>query len=432
MRHIYYFWFLFPILGCSFKENNDIILKAERIVGSNNVNISETMAALKKTNTWYETYPNLNGIPDSLKNVSFLYTFVNYDQLAFQGYKAGKLEKDFIEHLILKWGIDTTKCTAKPIYSYICALTGKTKSGWYYMFDTNANFNLSDEMIHPFRFSGGMYYSDLIHTVDFERYINKEIKKDSVKFKIEYARQTNDSLLTILKIKYQEYSKTFLSVNEEDITIEIYPQYLRYDQNPEIKFISSDSTLKSLKFTIGDFVELDHSFYKISEVSEDGRNLRLQKKMKNKNELFSTQIGFKAIPITGITLNKDTLSLSDFRGKFLLLYFWNSTCAPSVFSLKNSINLVYEEYAGNNFAMLGIAVDEYEQIKKYVEEYNVKWPQIITRGDSKFFKDYRIYRYPTAYLINPYGEIIKDDDEMSLRKIEEYQVILEKYLKLKY
>lgn len=431
MIYKYFLRFLFSILvlECSFQENTDIILKTERILDPNKVNISETLASLKKTNTWYKTYPKLKGIPDSLTNVSFLYTRVNYDQVAFQGYKTGKLEKDFFEHLIIKWGVDTTKCFDRPIYSYICALTGKTNNSWYYMFDNNADYDLSDEKIHSFRLLGNMFYSNLVHTVEFERYIAKKIVKDSVKFEITFARQTTDSLLDRIKIEYQEYSRTFLRLNNEDISIEIYPDYLRYDENPEIKFINSDSTLKTKTFSIGDFVEFSNSFYKISEVSEDGRNLILQKENEKQNELFSTQIGFKALPITGFTINKEILSLSDFRGKFLLLYFWNSTCASSVFSLKKSINLIYKEYAGDNFAMLGIAVDEYKKIKKIVEEYNIQWPQIITKGDSKICRDYRIYRYPTVYLINPNGEIIKDEDEMSFRTLKEYQEILEIYLK---
>ena len=427
-KYFFRFWFLLLILGCSFQENTDIILTTERICDPNKVKISETLASLKKTNTWYKTYPKLKGIPDSLTNVSFLYTHVNYDQVAFQGYKTGKLEKDFIEHLIIKWGIDTTKCFDRPIYSYICALTGKTKCGWYYIFDTNADYNLSDEIIHSFRITGDMFYSDEIHTVDFERYINTKIEKDSVKFKIKYARQTNDSLLNRIYIDFREYSRTFLRLNNEDIPIEIYPQYLRYDQNPEIKFISSDSTLKTQTFTSGDFVKLNNSFYKIFDISEDGRNLILQKKTENKDELFSTQAGFKAIPIAGTTLTNDTLSLGDFKGKSVLLYFWNSTCAASTFTLEKSINLVYEKYAGDNFEMLGIAVDEQEQIKKYVEEYNIQWPQIITRGDSKICKDYRIDHYPTVYLINPDGIILKEEIEKSIRKIKEYQELLENYL----
>ena len=114
-------------------KNKEITLQTEKVIEGNPNNTRVALHTLPPTNTWFETYPALTGIPDSLEDVSQVHTHINYDQVAYQGYKSNTLDYDFISHLILKWGIDTMSCSEEPIYSFIYAATGRNNDNWYYI-----------------------------------------------------------------------------------------------------------------------------------------------------------------------------------------------------------------------------------------------------------------------------------------------------------
>lgn len=52
-------------------------------------------------------------------------------------------------------------------------------------------------------------------------------------------------------------------------------------------------------------------------------------------------------------------------------------------------------------------MDHFDKANEFIETNDIKWPQIITSGDSKISKDYKIDRYPTVFLVNPEGLIIE-------------------------
>lgn len=67
---------------------------------------------------------------------------------------------------------------------------------------------------------------------------------------------------------------------------------------------------------------------------------------------------------------------------------------------------IYEEYKDKNFVIVGIANDEIENLKKFVEENEVAWEQIVQSSDKNIINDYGIVSYPTTFLIDTNGVII--------------------------
>jgi predicted nucleotidyltransferase len=66
---------------------------------------------------------------------------------------------------------------------------------------------------------------------------------------------------------------------------------------------------------------------------------------------------------------------------------------------------VYAKYKDKGFVIIGIANDKLDSLKKYVEQEQITWPQIIQEEDKTILKKYNIYGYPTTYLIDPQGKI---------------------------
>ena len=140
---------------------------------------------------------------------------------------------------------------------------------------------------------------------------------------------------------------------------------------------------------------------------------------KNQSETISAQDGLsqeatdKTVMFTDFTIKQEDgteVSLSDYvgKGKYVLVDFWASWCAPCVAELPN-LKSVYEKYKGDNFEILGVAVwDKTKDTKKAIEEHKIPWPQILNA--QKIPTDlYGIQGIPHIILFGPDGEIIKRD-----------------------
>lgn len=120
-------------------------------------------------------------------------------------------------------------------------------------------------------------------------------------------------------------------------------------------------------------------------------------------------------------------SLSDYvgKGKYVLVDFWASWCGPCMQEIPNIVE-VYKKYAGEQFDVLGVAVnDDPERSVGAVEKLQVPYPQIIGAG-SQIPAIYGIQGIPHLILFAPDGTIVQRG--MRGAQIEE---AVKKALKLK-
>ena len=120
--------------------------------------------------------------------------------------------------------------------------------------------------------------------------------------------------------------------------------------------------------------------------------------------------GAKAPSFTlkNIYTGKD-ISLSDYKGKYLLIDFWGSWCGPCRASHPHLLKL-YDLYKDDKFDIIGIAADRKDEtIKEAAEKDGLLWAQINMYekrdGQQPVNKLYNIAAFPTKILINPKGII---------------------------
>ncbi len=119
----------------------------------------------------------------------------------------------------------------------------------------------------------------------------------------------------------------------------------------------------------------------------------------------STTGGKPAPAFTLQDLNGKNVSLSDLRGKVVILDFWATWCPPCIQEIPHFIEL-YEQYKDRGFAMVGISLDQagISVVKSFVQKYRINYPILMTDGwvDKAFGG---IPGIPTTFVIDSAGNI---------------------------
>ncbi len=122
-----------------------------------------------------------------------------------------------------------------------------------------------------------------------------------------------------------------------------------------------------------------------------------------------------APPFTAQMIDGSEFSLSDLKGKYVLLDFWGSWCGPCRQENPNIVKL-FDKFNGKTFTdasgfeVVSVAIEKDEnRMKSAILNDNLKWkyhiPQ-LDRFNSPIVIQYGVKEIPTKYLINPDGYIM--------------------------
>jgi len=113
----------------------------------------------------------------------------------------------------------------------------------------------------------------------------------------------------------------------------------------------------------------------------------------------------EAVDFTLGDLAGEEVSLSDFRGKWVLLTFWATWCGPCLSEMP-SLQRFSEEFADEGFVVLAVAVgSQPQEVQRTVQRHQLDFPVLIDSGD-KVATRYRAWSVPLTYLVNPAGQLV--------------------------
>ena len=106
-------------------------------------------------------------------------------------------------------------------------------------------------------------------------------------------------------------------------------------------------------------------------------------------------------------LDGKDVSLSDFKGKWVILDFWGSWC-PWCIKGFPELKEAYSTY-GDKLVILGIDCRESEtDWRAGVEKYQLPWVNVYNPSESNLTSIYGIQGYPTKFIVNPEGLIVNE------------------------
>jgi len=99
------------------------------------------------------------------------------------------------------------------------------------------------------------------------------------------------------------------------------------------------------------------------------------------------------------------VSLSDFRGKVVILNFWASYCGPCKAEMP-SLNKLYLELKNRGLAVIAVSVDPTEApVLSFASENKLAFPVLMDKNKEIYFDDYASIGLPTTFIINRKGII---------------------------
>lgn len=129
-------------------------------------------------------------------------------------------------------------------------------------------------------------------------------------------------------------------------------------------------------------------------------------------------IGLKAPDFELKNLQGETVKLSDYKGKKVMLNFWATWCPPCKAEMP-AIQKFYTE-RGNEVAILAVNIDPQYDVAGFAKEMRVNFP-ILLDEDEKAVNAYQILTIPTTFFIDEKG-IIRNKylSAMTLETMRQY------------
>ena len=109
---------------------------------------------------------------------------------------------------------------------------------------------------------------------------------------------------------------------------------------------------------------------------------------------------------TAVTLDGETVSLADHRGKLVLLIAWRTDCVACLYELP-ILNRLQKEYSAENFTIIGLSMDRGKDnyVANFVKKKKMAYP--VWLGYGQPIMKYTLTEIlPTLFAIGPDGELL--------------------------
>lgn len=134
---------------------------------------------------------------------------------------------------------------------------------------------------------------------------------------------------------------------------------------------------------------------------------------------MALSVGTDAPAFTAKDSEGKTISLSDFAGKTVVLYFYPKDDTPGCTKEAQSFRDNYAEYQGKDMVVLGVSMDDEASHKLFQEKYGLPF-QLLADPDGTITKAYDVlgdyngqsYAKRVTYVIDGSGKITYVDEKV--------------------
>jgi peroxiredoxin Q/BCP len=123
---------------------------------------------------------------------------------------------------------------------------------------------------------------------------------------------------------------------------------------------------------------------------------------------MALDVGMPAPLFTAKDTHGNTVSLSDFSGKTVVLYFYPKDDTPGCTKEACSFRDNYAAYQGKDIIVLGVSADDESSHQQFTQKFNLPFP-LLADTDHTIMQAYDVdgggYAKRVTYIINPQGNV---------------------------
>lgn len=128
--------------------------------------------------------------------------------------------------------------------------------------------------------------------------------------------------------------------------------------------------------------------------------------------------GSKAPDFSGVDQNGSAISLNDFKGKKVVLYFYPKDDTPGCTAQACNLRDNHAALLAQGYAVIGVSADSVKSHKKFEEKHKLPFPLVADEdkkiveaygvwGEKKFMGKTHMGIHRTTFLIDEKGKIFK-------------------------
>lgn len=134
---------------------------------------------------------------------------------------------------------------------------------------------------------------------------------------------------------------------------------------------------------------------------------------------MSVEVGKQAPNFTLKNQNNENVSLADFQGKNIVLYFYPKDMTPGCTTQACDFRDAYESFSDLDAVILGVSPDPIERHQTFIDKYELPF-HLLADEDHKVAEAYDVWKLKknfgreyygierSTFIIDPSGQVIKD------------------------
>ncbi len=120
----------------------------------------------------------------------------------------------------------------------------------------------------------------------------------------------------------------------------------------------------------------------------------------------SPLLGALAPAVVGETIDGDPFDLDDWRGRWVLVNFFSSTCVPCVVEHPELVDFSQRHTATDDARIVSVVFDDSEdRVAEFFAVHGGDWP-VLAEGATAAAVAYGVTGVPESYLIAPSGMVV--------------------------
>ena len=235
-----------------------------------------------------------------------------------------------------------------------------------------------------------------------------------------YATHGMGPACQLLDIHRGDRMKTLVAMDTKAVT---GPKLVKqYQKESAPDFQNGDHTMTFIRTEKGKTIHIQHDvmnprpYSRMYQLMEKFGKYLVTPSLKMRAEavgtkLYDTKAGGQAADFTYPDVDGKMVSLSDFKGKVVLVDVWATWCGPCRQQIPY-LKKLEEEMHGTDVVFGGVSVDESKDKQKwldFIKTEGLKGVQLLAGGWSKITKDYKITGIPRFMVFDKKGNIVSVD-----------------------